>query len=81
MSRPTTSPPGAASRGGWGSPRTGSGSSPGPRRGYRVPAAKGVDRVRAATDLGNVPVAKSFERLGYVNFERAFTMVGAREVP
>ncbi|MFJ4915687.1 GNAT family N-acetyltransferase [Streptomyces sp. NPDC088726] len=35
----------------------------------------GVERIRAATDLGNVPMAKSFERLGYVNFERAFDMV------
>ncbi|MEU8674662.1 GNAT family N-acetyltransferase [Streptomyces sp. NPDC048560] len=43
--------------------------------GTRVLAATGVDRIRAATDLGNVPMAKSFERLGYVNFERAFDMV------
>ncbi|SBV05153.1 hypothetical protein YW3DRAFT_02031 [Streptomyces sp. MnatMP-M77] len=45
-----------------------------------MPAAEGVDRIRAATDLGNVPMAKSFERLGYVTFEPAFTMVGARDV-
>ncbi|WP_282686575.1 MULTISPECIES: GNAT family N-acetyltransferase [unclassified Streptomyces] len=43
--------------------------------GTRVLAAEGVERIRAATDLGNVPMAKSFERLGYVNFERAFNMV------
>lgn len=43
--------------------------------GTRVLAAQGVDRIRAATDLGNVPMAKSFERLGYVTFERAFNMV------
>lgn len=43
--------------------------------GTRVLVAQGVDRIRAATDLGNVPMAKSFERLGYVNFERAFNMV------
>ncbi|MFJ9679245.1 GNAT family N-acetyltransferase [Streptomyces sp. NPDC101194] len=44
--------------------------------GTRVLAAQdGVERIRAATDLGNVPMAKSFERLGYVNFERAFDMV------
>ncbi|MFF2961848.1 GNAT family N-acetyltransferase [Streptomyces sp. NPDC057963] len=44
--------------------------------GTRVLAAQdGVERIRAATDLGNVPMAKSFERLGYVNFERAFNMV------
>ncbi|MEV6165863.1 GNAT family N-acetyltransferase [Streptomyces sp. NPDC052052] len=34
-----------------------------------------VVRIRAATDLGNVPMARSFERLGYVNFERSFDMV------
>ncbi|MFD4759331.1 GNAT family N-acetyltransferase [Streptomyces sp. NPDC058439] len=44
--------------------------------GTRVLAAQdGVERIRAATDLGNVPMARSFERLGYVNFERAFDMV------
>ncbi|MEV7402457.1 GNAT family N-acetyltransferase [Streptomyces sp. NPDC091267] len=44
--------------------------------GTRVLAGQeGVERIRAATDLGNVPMAKSFERLGYVNFERALDMV------
>lgn len=44
--------------------------------GTRVLAGQdGVERIRAATDVGNVPMAKSFERLGYVNFERAFDMV------
>lgn len=43
--------------------------------GTRVLAAQDVERVRARTDVGNVPMAKSFERLGYVNFERAFDMV------
>ncbi|MFD9425450.1 MULTISPECIES: GNAT family N-acetyltransferase [unclassified Streptomyces] len=43
--------------------------------GTRVLAAQDVDRIRAATDLDNVPMAKSFERLGYVNFERSFNMV------
>ncbi|MFI5479896.1 GNAT family N-acetyltransferase [Streptomyces rubiginosohelvolus] len=43
--------------------------------GTRVLAAEGVERIRAATDLGNVPMARSFERLGYVNFERALNMV------
>ncbi|MFE3516412.1 GNAT family N-acetyltransferase [Streptomyces sp. NPDC059166] len=43
--------------------------------GTRVLAAQGVDRIRAATDLGNTPMARSFARLGYVNFERAFNMV------
>ncbi|WP_432103467.1 GNAT family N-acetyltransferase [Streptomyces sp. bgisy091] len=46
--------------------------------GTRVLATQGVDRIRAATDLGNVPMARSFERLGYVNFERAFNMVWDR---
>ncbi|MFF1910741.1 GNAT family N-acetyltransferase [Streptomyces sp. NPDC058239] len=44
--------------------------------GTRVLAAQDdVERIRASTDLGNVPMAKSFERLGYVNFERSFDMV------
>ncbi|MEE1745368.1 MULTISPECIES: GNAT family N-acetyltransferase [unclassified Streptomyces] len=44
--------------------------------GTRVLAAQeGVERIRAATDLGNVPMARSFARLGYVNFERSFDMV------
>ncbi|MDK0522938.1 GNAT family N-acetyltransferase [Streptomyces sp. ML-6] len=44
--------------------------------GTRVLAAQdGVARIRAATDLGNVPMARSFARLGYVNFERSFDMV------
>ncbi|MFG3526782.1 GNAT family N-acetyltransferase [Streptomyces sp. NPDC047917] len=44
--------------------------------GTRVLAAQdGVERVRAATDLGNVPMARAFARLGYVNFERSFDMV------
>ncbi|SCF90256.1 GNAT family N-acetyltransferase [Streptomyces sp. Cmuel-A718b] len=47
--------------------------------GTRVLAAEGVERIRAATDLGNVPMAKSFGRLGYVNFERAFNMVWGAE--
>ena len=43
--------------------------------GTRILAAEGVDRIRASTDLGNVPMAKSFARAGYVNFERSLTMV------
>lgn len=44
--------------------------------GTRVLAAQdGVERVRAATDLGNGPMARAFARLGYVNFERSFDMV------
>jgi len=33
-----------------------------------------VPRIRAATDVANVPMAKAFARLGYVNFERAINM-------
>ncbi|MFF3389651.1 GNAT family N-acetyltransferase [Streptomyces sp. NPDC002669] len=44
--------------------------------GTRVLAGQdGVERIRASTDLGNVPMARSFARLGYVNFERSFDMV------
>ncbi|MFG2224962.1 GNAT family N-acetyltransferase [Streptomyces sp. NPDC048644] len=43
--------------------------------GTRILAAEGVDRIRASTDLGNVPMAQSFARAGYVNFERALNLV------
>ncbi|MFJ6632302.1 GNAT family N-acetyltransferase [Streptomyces sp. NPDC091376] len=43
--------------------------------GTRILAAEGVDRIRASTDLGNVPMAKSFARAGYVNFERSLNLV------
>ncbi|MFI5805817.1 GNAT family N-acetyltransferase [Streptomyces sp. NPDC051561] len=42
--------------------------------GTRVLAAEDVPRIRAATDLANVPMAKAFARGGYVNFERALNM-------
>ena len=42
--------------------------------GTRILAATGVPRIRAATDLGNVPMAKAFQRAGYVNFEREINM-------
>ena len=42
--------------------------------GTRIHAAQGVPRIRAATDLGNVPMANAFRRAGYANFERAITM-------
>ncbi|MFI6065430.1 hypothetical protein ACIA47_09190 [Micromonospora sp. NPDC051227] len=42
--------------------------------GTRTLAAEDVPRNRAATDLGNVPMAKAFARAGYVNFERAINM-------
>ncbi|MFI8828549.1 GNAT family N-acetyltransferase [Streptomyces sp. NPDC053431] len=43
--------------------------------GTRVLAAQDVPRIRAATDLGNVPMAKSFARAGYITFERAINFV------
>ncbi|MBM7491912.1 RimJ/RimL family protein N-acetyltransferase [Micromonospora luteifusca] len=42
--------------------------------GTRILAAEDVPRIRAATDLGNVPMANAFARAGYVNFERAINM-------
>jgi RimJ/RimL family protein N-acetyltransferase len=42
--------------------------------GTRVLAAQDVTRIRAATDLGNTPMAAAFGRAGYVNFERALTI-------
>ncbi|MEU8286381.1 GNAT family N-acetyltransferase [Micromonospora sp. NPDC048905] len=42
--------------------------------GTRILAAEDVPRIRAATDLGNVPMAAAFTRAGYVNFERAINM-------
>ena len=42
--------------------------------GTRVLAAQDVPRIRAATDLGNTPMAAAFRRAGWVNFERAIHM-------
>lgn len=42
--------------------------------GTRVLAGQDVPRIRAATDLGNVPMAKAFRRAGYSNFEREINM-------
>lgn len=42
--------------------------------GTRILAAHDVPRIRAATDLGNVPMARAFQRAGYVNFERQIIM-------
>ena len=42
--------------------------------GTRILAAEGVPRIRAATDLGNTPMAAAFQRAGYVNFERSINM-------
>lgn len=43
-------------------------------KGTEILAAQGVPRIRAATDVGNVPMAKAFQRAGYVNFERQVDM-------
>ncbi|WP_406635608.1 GNAT family N-acetyltransferase [Amycolatopsis sp. WGS_07] len=42
--------------------------------GTRILATQEVPRIRAATDLGNIPMANAFRRAGYVNFERTITM-------
>ncbi|MFF1489789.1 GNAT family N-acetyltransferase [Streptomyces sp. NPDC058319] len=42
--------------------------------GTRVLAEQDVPRIRASTDLGNVPMANAFRRAGYVNFEREINM-------
>jgi RimJ/RimL family protein N-acetyltransferase len=42
--------------------------------GTRLLAAEGVPRIRASTDVGNVPMARAFARAGYVNFERQLDM-------
>ena len=38
-------------------------------------AAHDVPRIRASTDLGNVPMAEAFARAGWVNFERSIGMI------
>ncbi|MFC8584413.1 GNAT family N-acetyltransferase [Streptomyces sp. NPDC057217] len=43
--------------------------------GTRILAAVGVPLIRAATDLGNVPMAAAFARTGYDTFERAINYV------
>jgi RimJ/RimL family protein N-acetyltransferase len=42
--------------------------------GTRILAAEGVPRIRASTDVGNVPMARSFARAGYATFERQLDM-------
>ncbi|GIF67927.1 N-acetyltransferase [Asanoa ishikariensis] len=42
--------------------------------GTRVLAGEDVPRIRAATDVGNVPMAKAFARAGYRVFERQVDM-------
>ena len=42
--------------------------------GTRILAAEDAPRIRAATDVGNAPMADAFLRAGYVNFERTVMM-------
>jgi RimJ/RimL family protein N-acetyltransferase len=42
--------------------------------GTRILAEQDVPRIRASTDLGNVPMANAFRRAGYSNFEREINM-------
>ncbi|MEV0618358.1 GNAT family N-acetyltransferase [Nonomuraea sp. NPDC050404] len=42
--------------------------------GTRILAAQDVPRIRAATDLGNTPMADAFRRAGYFDFERTIHM-------
>jgi len=42
--------------------------------GTRILMSQDVPRIRAATDLGNTPMANAFQRAGYVDFERAINM-------
>nr|WP_246273765.1 GNAT family N-acetyltransferase [Phytohabitans houttuyneae] len=41
----------------------------------RFLAGQDVPRIRASTDVGNVPMARAFERAGFANFERVVTMI------
>ncbi|CAG7655907.1 Acetyltransferase (GNAT) family protein [Actinacidiphila bryophytorum] len=43
--------------------------------GTRILAAQDVPRIRASTDVGNIPMARAFARAGYADFERTLTMV------
>jgi hypothetical protein len=43
--------------------------------GTRILSAENVPRIRASTDLGNIPMAMAFERGGWDNFERTITMI------
>lgn len=42
--------------------------------GTRLLAHQDVSRIRASTDLGNVPMARAFQRGGYVNFAGEINM-------
>ena len=43
--------------------------------GTRILAAHGAHRIRAATDLANVPMASAFARAGWVAFEHSIVMI------
>jgi RimJ/RimL family protein N-acetyltransferase len=43
--------------------------------GTRILAAEDVPRIRASTDVGNVPMAAAFARAGYHTFERQLDMI------
>jgi RimJ/RimL family protein N-acetyltransferase len=43
--------------------------------GTRILAAEGVPRIRASTDVGNVPMAAAFARAGYRTFQRQVDMI------
>jgi RimJ/RimL family protein N-acetyltransferase len=45
--------------------------------GTRILAAQDVPRIRASTDLGNVPMARAFARAGWVDFEHSINMTWA----
>ncbi|MER5402580.1 GNAT family N-acetyltransferase [Streptomyces sp. NPDC002599] len=42
--------------------------------GTRTLAEQDVPRIRASTDLGNIPMANAFRRAGYINFGREINM-------
>jgi RimJ/RimL family protein N-acetyltransferase len=42
--------------------------------GTRILAAQDVPRIRAATDVGNVPMARAFHRAGYTHYQSQITM-------
>ncbi|MFJ9468166.1 GNAT family protein [Streptomyces caniferus] len=42
--------------------------------GTRILAQQHLPRIRASTDLGNIPMANAFRAAGYINFGRAINM-------
>ena len=43
--------------------------------GTRILAAQDPPRIRASTDVGNLPMAAAFRRAGYVDYEREINMI------